>query len=558
MMDLDPQHIPRILVREVNWIGDAVLTLPALEALRGRFPLAKISLLARPWVGGLFAGHPAVDRIIEYRAQDAHGGFRGRWRLAHELKERRFDLAVLFPNSMDAALIPWLAGIPRRIGYPTDGLRWLLTHSVSSRVAAGRHQVERYLAIVRALGGEGTPTLRLPVTEEARRRSGELLRQHGIAAAGVFVAMNPGSIYGTAKRWPADRFAAVADGLVESHGATILLVGSSRERPLLDQMAAHMRRPVMNLGGHTDLLTLLGLLERVHLLVSNDTGAMHVAVAVGTPVLAIFGPTDAVATGPLGHCARVVRVPVPCSPCLLRECPIDHRCMTGVTVAQVLDEAHVFLDAAHASRPTPHGLGGLLAAFLDRDGTIIEDPGYLSDPDKIQFIPGAIDALRALQQAGYHLVLITNQAGVARGLLSETDVHRVNERLTMLLAEAGVHLDGIYYCPHHPDCGPPEYRRDCDCRKPRPGMIHRAIRDLGLNPRRSVVIGDHVTDAAVAQAFPEMVGIMLRTGHGAEQWQRIQEGALPMPEHVADDLQAAVEWFLTRAGEQDVIASHPA
>ena len=558
MMDFNPQHIGRILVREVNWVGDAILTLPALEALDGRFPLAEITLLARPWVAGLFAGHPAVDRIIEYRIPDAHGGLRGRWRLAGELKGGQFDLAVLFPNSMDAALIPWLAGIPRRVGYPTDGRRWLLTHSVSNRSAAGGHQVERYLAIVRSLGGQGTPTLRLPVPEEARRKGGELLRQHGMANAGPLMALNPGSVYGSAKRWPVDRFAAVADALVESRGATILLVGSERERPVLDQVAAHMRRPAVQLGGRTDLLTLVGLLERVHLLVSNDTGAMHVAAAVGAPVLAIFGPTDAVATGPLGKSARVVRVSVPCSPCLLRECPIDHRCMRGVTVTQVLREAQALLDAADASRPTPQPSGDVAAAFLDRDGTIIEDPGYLRDPEKIQFIPGAIDALRALQQRGYRLVLVTNQAGVARGLLRETDVHRVNDRLTRLLSEAGVHLDGIYYCPHHPDYGAPEYRRECDCRKPKPGMILRAVRELGLNPSRSVVIGDHVTDATLAQTFPGMVGIMLRTGHGVGEWQKIQDGALAMPEHVADDLKAAVEWFFARAGGRDVVASHPA
>ena len=556
MIEVDAQRIQRILVREVNWVGDAVLTLPALEALDGRFPRAEITLLARPWVGGLFANHPAVDRIIEYRSEDAHRGVCGRWRLIRELKEGRFDLAVLFPNSLDAALTPWLAGIPHRVGYPTDGRGWLLTHPVSNRsAAAGRHQVERYLAIVRVLGGDGTLSPRLPVADEARRRSDDLLRELGIAPAGPLVAMSPGSVYGSAKRWPAERFAAVADGLAESRGATILLIGSEGERPILDQAAAHMRRPAVNLGGRTDLPALVGVLERARLLVSNDTGAMHVAAAVGTPVLAVFGPTDAVATGPLGRSARVVRTPVPCSPCLLRECPIDHRCMTGVTVAQMLRSAMELLDDSVGSRLSPLGSP---AAFLDRDGTIIEDPGYLRDPEGIRFIPGAIDALRALQGAGYRLVLVTNQAGVARGLLTEDDVRRVNGRLAALLAEVGVHLDRIYYCPHHPDHGPPEYRRECDCRKPKPGMVHRAIREFGLDPSRSVAIGDHVSDAALAQAFPGMVGIMLRTGHGAEQWQKIREGALELPEHVADDLRAAVAWFLAQTGEGDAIGSHPA
>jgi heptosyltransferase-2 len=302
---------------------------------------------------------------------------------------------------------------------------------------------------------------------------------------------------------------------------------------------------------------------------------MHVATAVGTPVLAIFGPTDAQATGPLGPHSRIVREPVPCSPCLLRECPIDHRCMTHVTVDHVLQEAMALLDSARGSRPGidhpgPHprlsralpGTGavpprgpGSPAAFLDRDGTIIEDLGYLGDPAGIRFIPGAVEALRRLQRSGYRLILVTNQAGVARGLITEADVRKVNDRLMALLTEAGVRLDGIYYCPHHPEHGPPEYRRECACRKPKPGMIHQAIRDCDLDPARSVVIGDHVTDAGLALAFPGMRAILVRTGHGQEQWEKIQAGTLPSPEHVADDLGAAVEWFLARAERRDGIAS---
>ncbi len=556
MLDVDPRRIRRILVREVNWVGDAMLTLPALEALDGRFPEAEITVLSKPWVGGLFAGHPAVDRNIEYRSEDAHRGVHGRWRLARAVWRDGFDLAVVFPNSLDAALIPWLARIPRRVGYPTDGRRWLLTHPIPDPTpSAGRHQVERYLHIVRALGGDGAGRLHLPVTRTAREGARRLLREHGITPGDLIVAVNPGSIYGSAKRWPAVRFAAVADGLVESSGARIVLIGSEAERQILAQVAGRMRRPAVNLGGQSDLATLVGLLERSSLLVSNDTGAMHIAVAVGTPVVAVFGPTDAEATGPLGPGGRIVREPVPCSPCLLRECPIDHRCMTHISVEQVLQAACLLLDRPHATRLTPHGQP---AAFLDRDGTIIEDLGYLGDPASIRFIPGAVDALRALQRAGYRLVLVTNQAGVARGLITETDVRRVNERLAALLEEAGVHLDGIYSCPHHPEHGPPEYRRDCDCRKPKPGMVRQAVSDLDLDPGRSVVVGDHASDSALALAFPGMRGVLLRTGHGAGEWEKIRDGALPRPEYVADDLQAAVEWFLTRAGERDALTSPPA
>jgi heptosyltransferase-2 len=576
MLDIDPHHIQRILVREVNWLGDAVLTLPALEALDRRFPRAAISVLAKPWVSGLFAGHPAVDRVLEYRAGDVHRGLTGRWRLVKKLRDENFDLAVLFPNSLDAAMVPWLAGIPRRVGYPTDGRRWLLTHPAwGPTKVPGQHQVERYLDIVRALGGDGAPSLRLRVPAEARQNAQRLLEAHAIGPTDLVVGLNPGSVYGGAKRWPPGRFAAVADGLAERRGAQILLIGSLQERPILDEVGARMRHPAINLGGRTDLGTLVGLLARTQMLLTNDTGAMHVAAAVGTPVLAIFGPTDAQETGPLGPHSRIVREPMPCSPCLLRECPIDHRCMTHVTADQVLQATLELLKNSHGSRlgidhPGPHPRlsramprtgevpprgRGSPAAFLDRDGTIIEDLGYLGDPAGIRFIPGAIEALQALQRSGYRLILVTNQAGVARGLITEADVRRVNDRLATLLAKAGVRLDGIYYCPHHPEHGPPEYRRECACRKPKPGMIHQAIHEYDLDPARSVVIGDHATDAALAQAFPGMRAIMVRTGHGREQWEKVQAGTLPPPEHVADDLGAAVKWFLARAEQRDGIAS---
>lgn len=558
MLEIDPQQVRRILVREVNWVGDGVLTLPALTALDRRFPLAEISVLARSWVADLFAGQPAVDRVIRYQPE-AHRGLLGRRRLAGEIRQQGFDLAVLFPNSLDAALIPWFARVPCRVGYPSDGRRLFLTHPVRTTAGgSGRHQVEHYLDIVRALGGDAGPVPRLHVTNDVRNATARFLKDNGISWSDILVALNPGAVYGSAKRWPADRFAAVADALVDGWGARIVLIGSEREVPILAEVARAMRRPGVMLGGRTDLTMLLGLLERAHLLLSNDTGAMHVAAALDTPVVAIFGPTDVEATGPLGCRSRVVREPVPCSPCLLRECPIDHRCMTGVDVQQVLQAAGDLLEAARGSRRVPFGSPEIApAAFLDRDGTIIEDPGYLADPDGIRFIPGAREALAALQDAGYRLFLVTNQAGVARGLFSEADVRKVNLRLKALLEEAGVGLDGIYYCPHHPEYGAPAYQRDCDWRKPGPGMIHRAAREFPLDLSRSVIIGDHLSDAGAAQAFPGMQGVLVLTGHGRDQLAKMQAGTAGSPAHVAEDLRAAVDWVLARVEHRDAIGSPP-
>jgi heptosyltransferase II len=545
----DPERIRKILVREVNWVGDAVLTLPALAALDRRFPRAEIAVLAKPWAAGLFAGQSAVDRVVLYQAEGSHLGLRGRWALARELARERFDLAVLFPNSLDAVIVPWLARIPRRVGYRTDGRGLLLSQVVArSGRSVERHQVFRYLDLARSLGADGEAIPRLAVGVEAGREADRLLQDLGVETGEACIAVNPGSVYGSAKRWPAERFAAVADALAETHHARVLLIGSVREREVLEAMAGRMRRPPIRLGGRTDLATLAAVLKRARLLLSNDTGAMHVAAAVGTPVLAVFGPTDADATGPLGPDSRVVREPVPCSPCLLRECPIDHRCMVGVGIAQVLRAAEELLATGQGIPDLPAAGPGPdpRTAFLDRDGTIIEDLGYLGDPERIQFIPGAIEAMRALRAAGYRLVLVTNQAGVARGLITEEDVRRVNDRLRQLLAEAGVVLDAIYYCPHHAEIGPPEYRLACDCRKPGPGMVERARQDLGVNPARSVIIGDHGSDAGVARHFPGMLAIMVLTGHGSGQYEKVEKGELPMPDHVAADLGSAVAWLLTR------------
>jgi heptosyltransferase-2 len=567
MGETEPGLIRKIVVREVNWVGDAVLTLPALAALGRRFPQAEIVVHGKPWVAGLFAGQAGVDRLVEYQAGGAHRGLRGRWALAQDFRREGFDLAILFPNSLDAAIVPWLARVPRRVGYRTDGRGVLLTQAVvRSDRSAQRHQVFRYLELVRAVGADGEAIPRLRVTPEAAEAAERLLRDHGIKKGDACIAVNPGSVYGGAKRWPAERFAALADALAEQHRARILLIGSAKERDILEGVAQRMRQSAVRLGGRTDLTTLAGILHRVRLLLSNDTGAMHVAAAVGAPVVAVFGPTDHEATGPLGPLARVVREPVPCSPCLLRECPIDHRCMTGVDIAQVLNTAEDLLtttqgakveqraagDNARPGAESEEGHGsrsagqGAPAAFLDRDGTIIDDLGYLGDPDRIQFIPGAIDAMRALRNAGYRLVLVTNQAGVARGLLSEDDVRRVNGRLQERLSEAGVPVDGIYYCPHHPEVGPPEYRLACACRKPGPGMVEQARDDMGVDPARSVIIGDHGSDAGVARHFPGMRAIMVLTGHGAGQYEKVEKGELPMPDHVAADLGSAVAWLLGR------------
>jgi heptosyltransferase-2 len=324
----------RILVRAPNWLGDVVLSLAAVRDLRRNFPHARIEVLARPSVASLYEAVSEVDGLrLAGRFPDDVDALRG-----------AFDAAVLLPNSFASALQVWLAGIPERWGYATDGRARLLTRRarVPGTVRA-RSQVYYYRAMLAGVGlsVSASPDVSLRCPEAWAARGAALLEGDG-----PWIGLNPGAFYGTAKRWAPERFATLGDLLARRTGATIAILGGSAERPLGEAVAASMRVPARVLCGETSLPDLVSVLSRLKLLVTNDSGPMHVASALGVPVVAVFGPTDWRETPPSGEPHRVVREDVHCSPCLLRECPIDHRCMGRVTVARVAAEAGALLESA--------------------------------------------------------------------------------------------------------------------------------------------------------------------------------------------------------------------
>jgi heptosyltransferase-2 len=331
-----------LLVRAVNWLGDAVLTTPALGALRSACPGTRIGLAARPPVAELFRHHPDVDEILVYDKAGLHAGAAGMLRMARELRRRRFDAAVLFQNAFDAALLAFLAGIPDRAGYATDGRRMLLTRSVRMTEEIRRlHHAEYYLRLLSGLGlpVPSSPALRLQVAAEERDAMRKRLEGLGIPAGGRILGINPGATYGSAKRWFPERFAAVADALSEEWKAAVVLMGSAPEKPLASEIASAMRRGSVDLSGRTTVRELMALVASCCFLVTNDSGPMHVAAALGVPLAAIFGPTDWRTTSPWTRRARIVRVDVDCSPCLKRECDRGHECMKGVTAEMVVEAA---------------------------------------------------------------------------------------------------------------------------------------------------------------------------------------------------------------------------
>jgi heptosyltransferase-2 len=314
------------------------MSLPALRAIRRRFPDAHIAVLARPWVAGLYSQESSIDRLIPYVAS--------RWRVIRELSAEHFDCAILLQNAFEAALLARLAGIPRRIGYSRDARGWLLTDAipVPKHGEIPRHERFYYLELLRRAGiVDAFPPdepVRLEGAASARERGLKRFRDAGLRIPAIGVS--PGAAYGHAKRWIPERFAQAAWQSAKEQSASIALFGSAGERALCQTVAESVRKLgglAWNLAGQTSLPEFIDLAAACRLFLTNDSGAMHVASGLGVPTIAIFGPTDDTATGPTGFLARVVREPVECSPCLLRECPIDHRCMTRVTVDRVTGAA---------------------------------------------------------------------------------------------------------------------------------------------------------------------------------------------------------------------------
>jgi heptosyltransferase-2 len=323
--------VDRLVVRAPNWVGDAVLSLGAVRDLRRNFPAARLEVMARPWVAPLYEAVAEVDGVRESL------GF------APDRRALRgaFDAAVLLPNSFAAAATARAAGIPERWGYATDGRGPLLTRRARVPVEVrGRSQVYYYRAMLAGVGlaVSAAPDVRLAALPAWSERAAALL-----GAPGPWIGLNPGAFFGSAKRWEPTRYAAAGERLARETGARVAIVGGTLERPLGEAIAASLSVPARVLCGETTLGELVGVLAALRILLTNDSGPMHLAAALGVPVVAVFGPTDWRETRPVGERSRLVREPVHCSPCLLRECPIDHRCMRRVGVERVVDEARALL-----------------------------------------------------------------------------------------------------------------------------------------------------------------------------------------------------------------------
>lgn len=325
----------KILIRSTNWIGDAIMTTPAVRTIRENFPAAEITILAYPWVADIFAGSPHVDLVMLYEKKGRHKGLTGMWRLARELGAQRFDLAILLQNAFSAALLALLAGIPARAGYRRDGRGLLLTHGVTIKKSTReRHQVYYYQEMLKDLGLVcGPDELFLALPDSADKWAVDFL---AAKEGRPVVGLNPGAAYGPAKRWPAERYAGLARRLARELGATLLVFGTSADTEAAAEIGAAAPGQVFDLTGKTTLAQAMALIGLCDAFVTNDSGLMHVAAAQKTPLVAIFGSTDSVATGPFALRVEVVNKKLLCSPCLKPHCPRnDFACMLEIEVDEV-------------------------------------------------------------------------------------------------------------------------------------------------------------------------------------------------------------------------------
>jgi heptosyltransferase-2 len=334
--------INRILVRGVNWVGDTILTYPTVQGLKELFPQSHVTILVPSHLVDLWKTFPYVDEIIPFQKRSGIKSFWEDIDLTRSLKKRGFDLALILPRSFRSAFQIYMGGIPARIGYQDEGRSFLLTHKIPRKKDVLRiHRIHYYRNLIESLGeGGALPFPRLFLREEDRGWAKKKLDELGVLNGRPLIGINPGASYGLAKCWYPDRFGELGKRLSEKWKASLLIFGKKEEGEIAREILKYLGSDGIDLTGKTDLLQLAALLEQCSLLVTNDTGTMHMAAAVKTPVVAIFGSTDSITTGPWGEGHTIVKEEVSCSPCLKRVCPTDHRCMKLITVDEVEAVVH--------------------------------------------------------------------------------------------------------------------------------------------------------------------------------------------------------------------------
>lgn len=341
----------KIMIRAANWVGDAIMTTPVIRAVRKNYPNATVTVLAKPWVIPVYENNPYVDKIMVYDANNRHKKGFGTLRLARDLKKHQFDLAVLMQNAFEAGLLSFLSGIKERVGYNTDGRGLLLNRGIKLDPALKKgHLIDYYIGILKGAGlFDDGRDLDLFLCESDRAFAKHFLEKEKFDLSRPVIGINPGATGGTAKQWFPERYAQICKKLAQKFNVKVLIFGGPQDTALGEYIAGLSNGSCINIAGTTSLGQAFALIEKCSLFVTNDSGLMHAAAALNVNQVAVIGSTDYIATSPSNENSVMVRVPVPCSPCLKDVCPTDHQCMNNISVDQVMETCETLLN--HSGQP---------------------------------------------------------------------------------------------------------------------------------------------------------------------------------------------------------------
>lgn len=526
--------INRILIVRLSSMGDIILTLPVIEALKKELPRSKIFFLCKKKYKSLLLDHPHIDQVIEFDPQKNHKGIYGFWRLTKELKELKFDLILDLHSNLRSFFIRNLSRAKLKIKYNKRWIARVLLVYLKPFEIKSKHTLNCYMKSLQKLGIKSeSRTLRFYLNEEDRVWANGFLSENGWDGRKILLGIAPGARWET-KSWNKERFARVAEILSLKFPLDVVLLGDETDTNTIEwifedlsgnELSTKNLKIIKAIG--LPLSKVAGLFKKCDVLVTNDSGLMHLASFLKVPVVAIFGPTHPqLGFAPLGQNNIVITVNEKCSPCSLhgkRKCHRKERyCMDRILPEEVAEKASRFL-------------GQGKAVFVDRDGTLIQDKNFISKLEEVEFVPGSIQAVRTLKDLGYKVVIISNQSGIGRGILTKKVVEEINDFILNQLKEKGVFIDGVYYCPHRPD-------ENCSCRKPNLGLINQASLELNLSLKNSWVIGDKLSDVMLGKNMGGR-GVLVLTGYGKKDLEKTDENSNAKPDFVAKNLLDAVIWI---------------
>jgi D,D-heptose 1,7-bisphosphate phosphatase len=490
-----------ILVIRFSSLGDIILTSATLQNLRINFPDSHIVFLTKPAFCPVVERFGTVDEIVTLPETTGSDSY---YRFLLELDRRNFDIVVDLHGNMRSWLARKIISAARKVVYPKRRRERFRLVRQDDVKGSWPHTIGAYNDTISQL--DGRIHCRRAVIQTRRSVEADRIRRE--AANRPLVLIAPGAAHEN-KQWPVERFAEVALMLNQRLDARLIWAVTRGDKSAASFDSKIPPEDVVELVDHP-IDQLADIIGRADLSVCNDSGIAHLSSAVGTPTVAVFGPTHpALGFSPRGLFDRVVEVDEYCRPCSLhgrKPCFRQERfCFTRISPGMVFEQAAEMLNS-RANSP---------AVFIDRDGTLVVDKEFLSDPDEIEFVDGSLEAVRLLKRLGLKVIVLSNQSGVARGYFNIDTVERVNAALLGKLAGADAEIDGLYYCPHLATGTVPQYSIVCQCRKPAPGMAEEAAQQLRIDLRQSFMIGDKLDDLYLGRVFGGQ-SFLVRTGYGRQ------------------------------------------